>query len=235
LNDAGAHELEACEVSCASDGGGELRAISATFVRGRLHVLRGTTGDGRDLLLRVLGLLHPPDGGEVLVRGSATRELTENARAALRTQRFGFVFAAPFLLSSFSVIENVAMPLFKISHVSSEEARRRTEVLLEFVGLADAAERVVDDLEIPDQYRTALARGLINEPSCLIVENLDGALTGEELLLFLDMLRRACETFGTTVIASASATVPLIGGERVLDIVEGRIVADSELLPESGS
>jgi ABC-type lipoprotein export system ATPase subunit len=228
-------ELEVRGISCAREEGEALHAISAIFARGRFHVLRGAAGDGRDLLLRVLGLLQVPDEGEVFVDGSATRALGEPGRAALRSQRFGFVFAAPFLLSSFSVIENVAMPLFKISHVGPEEARRRTEAMIEFVGLAEAAETAVGDLEMPAQYRAALARGLVNEPSCLLLEDFNGALGDAELQAFFDVVRRAREAFGTTIIASASPALPLADGERVLDIAQGRIAADSDLPAESSS
>jgi ABC-type lipoprotein export system ATPase subunit len=219
-------------VSCVRSEGGSVRAVSASFARGRFHILRGGADGGKELLLRLIGLLQPPDDGEVLVLGHPTRALAEDARAELRTQRFGFVFAAPFLLTAFSVIENVAMPLFKISHVSPEEARRRTDTLLDFVGLAGAAEAAVDELTLRAQYQVAVARGLVNEPSFLIVEQLDGALAGEDLQGFIAVLHRVCETFGTTVIATASPSILLAAGDRVLEIMDGTITFDSELLPE---
>ena len=212
--------------------GGSVRAVSIGFAPGRFHILRGDADGGRDLLLRVIGLLQPPDEGEVLVCGRPTRSLPEEARAEIRTQRFGFVFAAPFLLTAFSVIENVAMPLFKISHVSPEEARRRTSVLLDFVGLAEAGEVEIDDLTLGAQYQVAIARGLVNEPSFLIVEQLDGALAGEELQGFIEVLHRVCATFGTTIIASASLSSVPLAGDRVIEIADGMIAFDSELLPE---
>ena len=106
--------LEIRGVSCASGIGLPVRA---DFAPGRFHVLVGEAGGDSSARLRVLGLLDVPESGEVVVEGVATRGLDEEARAELRAQRFGFVFAAPFLLASFSVIENVAMPLFKISQV----------------------------------------------------------------------------------------------------------------------
>ena len=145
---------------------------------------------------RFAGLLEAPPAGEVLIQGSATRDLGEEARTDLRTQRMGFAFAAPFLLGSFSVIENVAMPLFKVSHVSPEEARRRTEAILDFVGLAEAAEVPVHELTVPAQYHVAIARGLVNEPAVLMVENLDGVLVGEELEQYAGLLRRAAAVYG---------------------------------------
>ena len=221
--------LELLGVSCASGFG---LPVSAGFAPGRFHVLVGDEGGDSLALLRVLGLLDLPESGEVLVEGRPTRELAEEVRAGLRAQRFGFVFAAPFLLTSFSVIENVAMPLFKISQVGSEEARRRTERLLAFADMSGAAESAIEDLTLRAQYCVAVARGLINEPSILVVENLDGALAGAELDSFAALLRRVPAELGTAVIATASSRFAVEKGDRVLEIAAGAIVRDSALLPE---
>jgi lipoprotein-releasing system ATP-binding protein len=228
------HALELCAVSGTGPNGETISQVSAQFGHGRFHVLRGSDGSGQNLLLRWLGLLQPPQTGEVFVEGSPTRALSEEARAELRTQRFGFVFSAPFLLSSFSVIENVAMPLFKISQVTPEEARRRTETLLAFVGLAEAAEASVADLSPRAQYQVAVARGLVNEPSFLLVENLDGTLAGEELQAFVELLHRVGEHFGVTIVATASLGFPLLWPQRVLDIADGAITNDVDLPPGGG-
>lgn len=226
------HDTNAFELCAASGAGADGEAVpafSAAFGAGRFHVLRGETGCGKGLLLRWLGLLQPPQEGEVLVHGNATRDLREDARAELRTQRFGFVFSSPFLLNAFSVIENVAMPLFKVSQVTPEEARRRTEDLLSFVGMAEAAELRVEDLSLRAQYQVAVARGLVNEPAYLIVENIDGALAGEELHAFVELLNRVCDRFGTTIVASASPSFPLLWPQRVLDLADGAITSDVDL------
>src|SRR5688572_6865236 len=110
--------MNALELRAASGPGRDgqvVHGFDAAFAAGRFHLLRGPAGCGKNLILRWLGLLQPTEDGDVFVEGSATRELSEETRADLRTQRFGFVFTAPFLLNTFTVIENVAMPLFKVS------------------------------------------------------------------------------------------------------------------------
>ena len=207
--------------------------ISTTFSAGRLHILRGAEDSGKSAFFRFAGLLESPAEGEVLISGDATRGLEEDARTLVRTQRIGFAFAAPFLLSSFSVIENVAMPLFKISQVDPDEARRRTEELLEFVGLAGAMKAQVDELAPAAQYHVAVARGLVNTPVALFVENLDGVLSGQELEAFTDLLRRAATAFGPAIVATASAGMKTLPTDRVLDLEHGSIARDSECLPET--
>ena len=221
--------LEIRGVSCASGFG---LPVNADFAPGRFHVLLGDAEGESNALLRVIGLLDLPESGEVFVEGRATRALDDDARAGLRAQRFGFVFAAPFLLASFSVIENVAMPLFKISHVGPEEARRRTERLLAFTDMSDAAEAVTDELTLGGQYHVAVARGLANEPAILVVENLDGALAGEELRGFAALLRRVPSELGVTVIATASPAFAAEKDDRVLEFARGVIVRDSARQPE---
>ncbi len=228
-----ANTLEIRDVRGGNPGGEAVHGVTADLSPGCFHLLRGPDGGGKAALLRLLGLLERPESGEVVVRGLATSPLSDEARAELRTQRFGFVFAAPFLLSSFSVIENVAMPLFKISQVTPEEARRRTESMLHFVGLAESAEWPVDELPLLAQYQVAVARGMINEPSFLLVENLDGALVGEDVSAFATLLHRVTDTYGTTVIATASPAVPLRGRLRVLDIADGLLASDTDLFPEN--
>ena len=234
MNSSSAIPVELRAVSGACSDGTGVRDISAVFEAGRLHVLRGAPDCGKVALFRFAGLLERPAEGDVLIQGNSARGLGEEARTELRTQRLGFVFAAPFLLASFTVIENVAMPLFKISQVGPEEARQRTERLLEFVGLAGAAQTPVDELTPSLHYLVAIARGLVNEPAVLMVESLDGTLVGLELEGYAAVLRKAAAEFGPAVIATASPRWRLRPGDRVLDIGRGAIVIDSECLPEAG-
>lgn len=225
--------IELREVAGTCSDGTGVHGISAIFQAGRLHFLRGAAETGQAALFRFAGLLERPAAGEVLVDGASTTGLSEQARTELRAQRFGFVFSAPFLLDSFSVIENVAMPLFKISHASPEEARRRTVALLECVDLVDYAEAAVDDVSTFAQYAVAVARGLVNQPAALMIENIDGVLQGVELEQYLELLRRIAASLGVAIVATASPELITQPGDRVLEVADGLIIRDSETLPEA--
>ena len=209
-----------------------LQARHLALAAGVFHLLQGEAGEGRDCLLRVLGLLEEPDDGEVLIEGESVRGLSEDARLRRRERRLGFIFAAPFLLPALSVIENVAMPLFKISDVEAAEARRRSEELLEFAGIPDLAQTPCADLPPLAQHRVSLARALVNEPAALLVENLDGALAGENLHAFSALLRQAAPRFGIAVIAAASAAFAPEPADRVIEVRQGAVVCRDELLPK---
>lgn len=217
-------------ISCLHGEGAAVNALSAVF-DGGMHLLRGEAGGGKETLLRLLGLLVRPDSGELLLLGQPTGTLDDDARADLRNRRCGYVFAAPFLLAGFSVAENVAMPLFKISQVGPDEARVRTEEVLEFCGLTGEAQAVVDTLPLIAQFRVALARALVNEPALVLVENLDADLTGDDLRQFTALLRQAAAHRHLTVIATVSPAFSHEPADRVLEIAAGAIARDSSLLP----
>ena len=218
--------VELRDISRAHGEGAAVNAVSAVF-DGGMHLLRGEAAGGKELLLRLLGLLERADWGDVLLLGQPTSGLDDAARATLRNRRCGFVFAAPFLLAGFSVAENVAMPLFKISQVSPAEARQRTEAVLDFCGLTGEAQTTVDALPLAAQFRASLARALVNEPALVLVENLDADLAGDCMRQFTALLRQAASRHHLTVIATVSPAFSPEPVDRVLDIAAGRIVRDS--------
>lgn len=222
--------LELRGISC-SRGAAAVRDVSLAFAPGSVTLLTGAADSGHELLLRVVGLLEAPERGEMLLAGVPVHSLGEDERVALRDRRIGFVFAAPFLLPAFTPIENVAMPLFKISDVGTAEAQRRGEELLDFVGLAELVQAPCSELGLLDQHRVSLARALVNEPSLLLIEKLDAALAGEELRAFAAIARGAAARFGVVVIATTSPGFATNIADRVIEITEGAVSCDSELLP----
>jgi len=200
--------------------------LSVAISIGDVAALTGDEGCGKNLVLRLLGLLEPPDTGEVLFDGEPTSDLTDDARIELRSRRCGYVLSAPFLLAAFNAAENVAMPIFKISQLTPEQARERTEALLHFVGL----DSVACKRELPPglQYRVALARALANNPSALFVENLDHLLSAEDLPDFRRLLHAAARELGVAVVLTASPALAPVDGERRFEIADGRIICEVE-------
>ena len=223
--------LELRNVSCQR-GTAVLRGVSLAFGPGTFTLLAGTPDSGHELLLRVLGLLEAPDTGEVLLAGTPTQTLLEEERAKLRDRRIGFVFAAPFLLAAFTPIENVAMPLFKVLDFEPNEAQRRGEALLDFVGLPELIQAPCSELALANQHRVSLARALAGEPAVLLIENLDGVLAGEELSSFSALVREAAVRFRLAVVATVSAHFAAETSDRVIEIADGVVRQDSELLPK---
>ena len=226
MSDSSQPVLELRDVACGADGHA-LRGLSLRVRAGGFYLITGECAGLHAALQRVLGLVDAPQSGEVFLEKRSVGKLAESDRDEVRNQRCGFLFAAPFLLPAFTVVENVAMPLFKISHVTPEEARERTEMLLEFVGLTLEAQHSIDDLTDFQQHAVALARALANDPAVITAENLETTLAPEDATTFTALLRKCCARFGVAVIASGSADFPFEPGDHILAIDGDGVVRES--------
>lgn len=191
---------------------------------GSLLWLEGPAGGGKELLFRLLSLSEFSEAGEVLVDARGCQALSHQEIAELRARKFGFVAAAPFLIPTFNAIENIAVPMLKISHRTMPEAQDRIADLLMFTGLVGQEERPAAELSPLDQAKLTLARALANDPVVVFVEDLDGTLAPDECGVLHKLLRRACTSFGTAVVALGHGAEP---EERRVEIVEGRVERDS--------
>jgi ABC-type methionine transport system ATPase subunit len=180
------------------------------------------------LLLRVLGLLERADEGEVWLDSQAVGSLDEAGRMDLRNRVFGYLFAEPFLLDSFSVAESVAMPLFKIACLDIEQARARTAEVLGFTGLSGAADMTVADLPALELHKVSLARALAIGPRALIAEDVGLHLGEGELRDFVELLRRVPEALGIAVIATSPAGAAVFAADREIRLERGVIAVDSQ-------
>jgi len=203
-----------------------VRAIARRIPRHRGAALHASHR-GAGLLLRILGLLDRPDTGEVWFESRSTGSLDDADRLALRNHAFGFLFAEPFLLDSFSVAENVAMPLFKICGLDIEHARIRTAEVLDFAGLAEAADLPVADLSILDHHKVSLARAIATSPQVLIAQDAGLQLAPRDLREFTMLLRTVPDALGVAVIATSPESPDTLSPDREIRLEQGSVVVDS--------
>jgi len=172
--------LEATDLTKTYRGGdGGLIAVldgaSLTVARGEMVAIVGASGAGKSTLLHILGALDVPDSGTVSIDGERLSGLSDNALAALRNRKVGFVFQFHHLLREFSALENVMMPL-RIAGASDAEAQQRAALQLERVGLGARMHHRPSELSGGEQQRTAVARALVVEPAVLLADEPSGNL-----------------------------------------------------------
>jgi lipoprotein-releasing system ATP-binding protein len=206
-------------------GPASIENVNASFDAGMLCEFDGPDDAGRGLLLRVLGLLEPADSGTICLNGQNVTHLAEEELRRFRNQAFGFLFDNPCLLPSFSVAENVAMPLFRICGTDAGAARERTFEVLEFCGIAHLENRLAGSLLPSGQRRTAFARSLVHQPSVLIAISPRGS---DELL---DLAIRASRELGVCVLWARAQDDDALcpQAQRLIQIREGRIALDKWL------
>ena len=201
-----------------SDSGDQVHPISHRFQQSSFYILESDNARAKHYWLRLFGLLDEPACGEILLEGRRVTGLDSEELGEIRNRKLGFLFAAPFLLPSFTVLENVAMPLFKVAQVDAREAKSITEMILDLVGISELVELPASRLSPLQQHLTALARAIVHHPRLLIIEELGLGLEAEAALRVFDVAHRIPERLGSTVIATLSAGVDFASGDVVLEI-----------------
>jgi len=166
-----------------------LTGVDLEVARGEAVAIVGASGSGKSTLLGLLAGLDRASSGSVELCGSPLEPLDEDARAALRAGRVGFVFQSFQLIPTLTALENVRLPLELASAVSASSARRTAEAALERVGLSERGGHYPRQLSGGEQQRVAIARAFAPDPEVLFADeptgNLDEATGGRIIdLLF---------------------------------------------------
>ena len=186
-----------------------LSRLSWTFEPARLHVVAGASGSGKTTLLNLLAGLDYPDEGAVSVGGVRVDALGPDDAARFRQGTLGYMSQHSTLADFLSARENVELAL-ALRGFDRDEAARRAERWLDWVGLGGVAERAADRLSGGEQRRVALARALAPAPRVLLADEPTAHLDRVAGRLVIRLLQNAARETGTTVVA-ASHDPDLIG------------------------
>jgi lipoprotein-releasing system ATP-binding protein len=177
-----------------------LRQVSFAAQTGTVTAIVGPSGCGKSTLLYLLGLLDRPEGGEIWIGGQNLANASDEKRTQVRNEHIGFVFQFHFLLSEFSALENVMLPMRKLGRLSSAEMERRARSLLGDVGLAEKTHRLATQLSGGEQQRVAIARALANQPSIILADEPTGNLDVKNSGIVFDLLTRLAKENGQAIV-----------------------------------
>ena len=194
--------------------------------RGEFLAVTGPSGSGKSSLLYLLGLLDLPSAGEVLIDGAATSRLDEDARAALRLKRIGFVFQFHFLLPEFTALDNVMLPMRALGVLSEKAMGGRATELLSQLGLAAHVGKRPDQLSGGQRQRVAIARALANDPLLILADEPTGNLDTASSDQVLATLRKLVDETGKSVVVVTHDPALAARCDRRVHIVDGRIAED---------
>ena len=177
------------------EGGHELKVLdnlNFALEPGERVAIVGQSGSGKSTLLNILGGLDVPSSGRMCVGGKDLHEQSEKSRARIRNEKLGFVYQFHHLLPEFSALENVAMPLLlrgdKVSDI-----RKRAAEMLDAVGLSERVTHKPAQLSGGERQRVAIARSLIGQPACVLMDEPTGNLdrkTADDVQLLIEQLNR---------------------------------------------
>lgn len=202
-----------------------LRGIDLEIAAREFVAITGPSGSGKSTLLHLIGALHRPTSGQVLLEGEDLGALSRDRLAQIRNKKIGFIFQQFHLLPRTSALQNVELPM-KYAGVPAKERRARALACLERVGLLDRARHEPTQLSGGESQRVAIARALVNNPPLLLGDEPTGNLdtkTAEEIIEIFAALHKE----GRTVLLVTHEREIASRAERRIALRDGRIVEDS--------
>ena len=201
-----------------------LKGINLSVEKGEFLSIMGPSGSGKTTLMNIIGCLDSPTNGSYFLNDKSVSKLDDDELAKIRNDEIGFVFQSFHLLARNTAFDNVMLPL-KYAGISKEEATKRSNHVLDLVGLSSRAKHTPSELSGGQQQRVAIARALVNEPSILFADEPTGNLdskTGQDVMkIFKDLNKN-----GQTIILITHEDSIAKQSNRIITIMDGLIKSD---------
>ncbi|MEI8257782.1 MAG: ABC transporter ATP-binding protein [Deltaproteobacteria bacterium] len=215
---------EGASLVCALD------EVDLDVYPGDFLAITGPSGSGKSTTVSILGLLELPTAGEYRIEGIPVQNLAADVLAALRNDRFGFIFQSYNLLPRTSALENVALPLV-YADVSLRDRERRARESLAMVGLTGREDARPNQLSGGQQQRVAIARALVNDPDVILADEPTGNLDSKTGAEIMQLIGRLNSELGITVLMVTHDPKSAAYAGRQVKFFDGHIVSDERSNP----
>jgi putative ABC transport system ATP-binding protein len=196
--------------------------VSLEVAPGELVVVTGRSGAGKTTLLNLLGGLDRPTSGRVLLGDDDLSSLDDEALAAVRRDRVGYVFQSFGLIPVLSAAENVEVPL-RLQRVPAAEREARVAEALELVGLAGHAAQRPYELSGGQQQRVGIARALAARPSVLLADEPTGQLDSGTAATVMGLITELVHAKGVGAVVTTHDANLVQRADRVVELHDGRV------------
>jgi putative ABC transport system ATP-binding protein len=219
-----------------SFGQGETKAtvlhdVSLELFSGQITLLMGPSGSGKSTLLATLSGLLRPDGGRVLALGQDLWALSDQERERFRLRHCGFIFQGYNLFGALTARQQIEMVVRWGEGASIREARRRTDEMLDLLGLTKKAHLRPLELSGGEKQRVAIGRALVKDPNFCFADEPTSALDWAHGEQVIELLRSAAHDRGATVLVVAHDARIIEHVDRVLHMEDGRLRQPDEREP----
>ena len=198
-----------------------LRNVNFTVEAGEYVAIMGESGSGKTTLLNILAALDRPTSGEILLDGKSLSKISQNKLAAFRRDNLGFVFQDFNLLDTFSLQDNIYLPLV-LAGVPYEEMERRLKPIAETLDISHILKKFPYEVSGGQKQRAAVARALITEPQIILADEPTGALdskASDTLLRLFGQVNGA----GQTILMVTHSVKAASHAKRVLFLQDGEV------------
>lgn len=198
-----------------------LRNVSFSVEEGEYVAVMGESGSGKSTLLNILAALDKPTGGSVFLRGRDISKIRESSLAAFRRDNLGFVFQEFNLLDTFTVEDNIYLPLV-LAGKPYHEMNSKLMSLSQRLGIAGLLKKYPYEISGGQKQRAAVARAMITDPMMILADEPTGALDSKSSDDLLRLFREV-NSFGMTIIMVTHSVKAASSASRVLFIRDGEI------------
>lgn len=198
-----------------------LRNVNFSVEQGEYVAIMGESGSGKTTLLNILAALDKPTSGSVLLKGKDITKISENQIAEFRRDNLGFVFQDFNLLDTFSLEDNIYLPLV-LANTSYEEMNERLWPIAQMLGITELLKKYPYEVSGGQKQRAAVARALITNPKLILADEPTGALdsrSSDELLRLFATVNQS----GQTILMVTHSVAAASRANRVLFIKDGEV------------
>ena len=206
--------LGACRVQALKD-------VSFSVEKGEFIAVMGESGSGKTTLLNILAALDRPGSGDVLLEGKSLSGIAEKELAAFRRDNLGFVFQDFNLLDTFSVRDNILLPLV-LKRIGIKQMEERLMPVVKQLGLTELLDKYPYELSGGQKQRTAVGRAIITSPALLLADEPTGALDSHQAQRLMELFCRL-NGGGQTVIMVTHSVKAASYASRVLFLRDGQV------------
>jgi putative ABC transport system ATP-binding protein len=204
-----------------------LQDITLQILKGSFTALAGPSGSGKTTLLNIVGAIDRPSSGVVKIGDCNLAGMKEKEISTLRLRQIGFVFQSFNLVPVLSVAENVEFPLLFRHDLTANERKKRTEWVVDMVGLGSKKGRRPHELSGGEQQRTALARALAGQPAIVLADEPTANLDQETAAAVIQLMRSINRQQGTTFFYATHDAQLINLAENIVKLRNGCLAAEA--------
>lgn len=201
-----------------------LRGINLEIAKNEYIAIMGPSGSGKSTLMNIIGCLDSSSNGQYILNSTDVSSMSDNELATVRNKEIGFVFQTFNLLSRYNTFENVMLPLV-YAGVPKKERIKRTEAVIESVGLKERMNHKPNELSGGQRQRVAIARALINTPSIILADEPTGNLDTNTSIEIMQVFEEIYKQGNTIVLVTHEDDISRYA-RRIVRLRDGLIEYD---------
>ena len=201
-----------------------LKDISFEVEKGEFIAITGKSGSGKSTLLYLLSTMDTDYSGSININGTKITNQEKKSLASFRNEHIGFVFQFHYLLTEFTVLDNIMLPALKLNKKSKKEIFNEAMELIELLDIKGQENKKASRISGGQQQRVAIARALINSPAIVMGDEPTGNLDSKNTNNIFDLFKRLSQERGQTIIAVTHDDDFASNCDRIIELADGRIV-----------